>query len=376
MEKIALYVHIPFCVSKCSYCNFCSFVPKCEQIERYLQALLCEIELIAKQITEKDVFSVYVGGGTPSTLPLGYLTKIFKSLRENFKFLPNVSITIEANPNSFSIKQAQEYAQCGCNRVSFGLQSADSIVLKVLNRAHNFNDCVVAVENAKKVGIDDINVDILLGVPNQTQTILDDTLRKVVKLPITHISAYGLIVEENTLISREIDAGELILPSEDETVDMYEKTVSFLDKHGFHRYEISNFSKSGFESKHNLNYWARGEYVGFGVNAYSFFDGVHYRNTENFDLYCQSLLNGSLCQVEHEKETKKTKIEETIMLALRTTKGLDIANFNKKFKIDFEKRYEKAIAKLLKLNLIKLENGFLSIRNMYVSNAVITEFFE
>jgi len=375
MKRIALYIHIPFCVSKCAYCNFCSFVPKTNQIEKYIEALLKEIGLVSQSVNS-EIFSIYVGGGTPSVLPQGDLTNIFDAIYQHFKVLPKVSVTIEANPNSFSLEKAQEYVKCGCNRVSFGLQSADKGLLKVLNRAHDFQDCVNAVNNAKKVGIDDINVDVLLGVPTQTQAILTDTLQKVVSLPITHVSAYGLILEENTALFRQIETVKLTLPSEDETVDMYESTVAFLDKHGFSRYEISNFAKSGFESVHNLNYWDRGEFIGLGLNAYSFINGVHYRNKSDFKSYCENLLAGKLCQVEKEKETLKTKIEETIMLALRTSKGLDIAEFNQKFHVDFEKKYEKVLNKLKKLDLIKLEHGFLVIKNMYVSNSVITEFFE
>ena len=375
MKQIALYVHIPFCVSKCSYCDFCSFVPKRDQIERYIGALLTEIKLVGSK-TNKKVFSIYIGGGTPSVLPDGALKRIFNCLRKNFKLQPDVSITIEANPNSFSHSKAQEFKECGCNRLSLGLQSADETVLKVLNRKHNYTDLVNAVDYAIQAGIKDISVDVMLGVPKQTLPILRNTLRKVVDLPITHISAYGLIVEPGTKICNQIKSGELTLPSEDLAVKMYDDTVDYLKKCGFKRYEISNFAKTGYESVHNKNYWARGEFLGIGLNAYSFVNGVHYKNTSNFYEYCSQLEEGDLPITETEKETIKTSKEETIMLALRTETGLDINAFNKQFRTDFEKEYAEKIGKLLKEKLIKIENGHLMITNLYISNAVIVEFFD
>ena len=373
-EGIALYIHIPFCVSKCSYCNFCSFVPHGDQVNRYIAALQKEIELVSKTVSKK-IFSVYVGGGTPSILPSGSLLKIFNSLHDNFDFARDASVTIEANPNSFSIEKAKEFVVCGCNRVSFGLQSADSEVLKVLNRAHTYTDCVNAVNYANRCGITDINIDLMLGVPKQDKRVLLDTLQKVVSLPITHISAYGLIVEDGTLLSTQISQKKFVV-DEDKTADMYDYTVDFLARNGFIRYEISNFAKPGFESVHNQNYWDCGEFLGLGLNAYSFLNGTHFRNTSDFELYCNNLESGIVEYVDKEYQTTSTKQEEMIMLALRTTKGLDIEKFNREFGEYFEKKYARQLKKLKDLDLITIENGFLKIKNLYVSNWIITEFFE
>ena len=375
MDKIALYIHIPFCVSKCSYCAFCSFVPKQNEMEKYVEHLIKEIELVSKDCL-KPVFSIYVGGGTPSILPSGCLKRIFDSIRNNFTILKDASITIEANPNSFSLHKAKEYKKCGCNRVSFGLQSADADVLKLLNRAHTYSDCVQAVNNACHVGITDINVDILLGVPTQNFDILKDTLEKIVTLPIMHVSAYGLIIEPKTKLAKQIGDGEVVLPSEDVAVDMYDYVVEYLKNHGFSRYEISNFAKPGYQSVHNNNYWARGQYLGLGLAAYSFIDGVHFENISDLASYFAKLDRGEDCRINFEPETAKTAQEETIMLALRTDKGLDISAFNKKFNVDFEKKYEMVLEKLLKDSLVKIENGFLRIVDMYISNSIIAEFFD
>ena len=371
-KKFSLYIHIPFCVSKCSYCDFCSFVAKNEQVNAYLSALNAEIKARAQKYKNYDVTSVYIGGGTPSILPYGAISSILDEVRGNFD-IKDKNITIEANPNSFTREKAEEYSKAGCNRVSFGLQSHSPRILSVLNRKHNFADLENSVQYALEYGINDINVDIMLGVPTQTLDDIKETLQRVIGLPITHISAYGLICEPNTPLTKAIEKGELTLPDEDETVNMYDLIVDFLEKHGFSRYEISNFAKEGYESIHNKNYWARGEYLGLGLAAYSFVNGVHWNNTENFSKY----LSNPTESIENvEPETLETAKEEFIMLALRTTKGLNIAEYNKLFGADFLAEHKETIKKLIDENLVKIENGFLIINNPYISNAIIAEFFD
>lgn len=371
-NNLALYVHIPFCVSKCSYCNFCSFVPKVEQFEKYLNTLKHEIYARAKDLQNRQIFSIYIGGGTPSILPKNAIIELIQTIMANFNVLENVSITIEANPNTFSLEKAQEYKRAGCTRLSLGLQSHKPELLKLLKRAHNYQDFENAVHNAKQCGINDINADILLGVPTQTKQDILDTLNLLVKQPLTHISAYGLINEEGTPLTRAIQIGKLDLPSEESAVEMYDLTVDFLKTYGFCRYEISNFAKKGYESVHNLNYWNRGDYLGLGLNAYSFVDGVHWRNTENFDDY----INNPLLILDYEKETEKTAKEETIMLALRTEKGLNLNEYNTRFKTDFCKDFADTLNMLEKNKLIRIENGNLKVVNFSISNAIILEFFK
>ena len=371
-SQFALYIHIPFCVSKCSYCDFCSFVPKLEQITTYISALKQEIESAKEKTKGRQVSSIYIGGGTPSTLPAGAVEEIMACVRKNFDSVENCSITIEANPNSFDSEKVKEYARVGCTRLSLGLQSDNDKILKVLNRAHNFNDCVNAVQFALNNNINDINVDIMLGVPQQTKRDLEITLQKVIDLPITHISAYGLICEPNTSLTRAIEQHKLTLPSDDEAVEMYDYTVDFLAKHGFKRYEISNFAKEGYRSVHNMNYWKRGEYLGLGLAAHSFYNGTHWHNTEDFTKYLQNPTN---CREDIEHETIQTAKEEMIMLALRTTDGLDIEKYNNTFSCDFLQEYKSAINKLLENDLIQIKNGVVTIKNLYISNAIIAEFF-
>jgi oxygen-independent coproporphyrinogen-3 oxidase len=229
---------------------------------------------------------------------------------------------------------------------------------------------------AKSVGFDDINADIMLGVPDQKLADVVDVIEKITALPITHVSAYGLILEETTPLCDKVKFRELSLPSDDETVDMYDYVVAALEQKGFFRYEISNFAQKGYESVHNQNYWARGEFVGIGLNAYSFVDGVHYQNTDNFTKYCETLAKGKLPKEQEEQESHATAQNETIMLALRTTKGLDIAKFNAQFGMDFCDKYHAVLDKLLKNDLVAIEDGFLRIKSLYISNAIIAEFFE
>ena len=370
--KFSIYVHIPFCVSKCSYCNFCSFVPNEKQIQDYLVALNKEIKYRGKIYKNREVSSIYIGGGTPSILPKNSIINIVNSIKDNFSVPKNISLTIEANPNTFDLEKAKEYSLAGCNRVSLGLQSHKKEILKILNRVHTYQDFEKAVFNAVSVGIKDINADILLGVPTQTKQDLMETLSKLVKLPLTHISAYGLINEENTPLTKAIQEKRLKLPSDDIAVEMYDYTVDFLAENGFFRYEISNFAKSGFESIHNLNYWNRGEYLGLGLNAYSFVDGAHWNNTSSFNDY---LKNPTLI-LDYEKETIKTAKEETIMLALRMEKGLDINQYNKTFNTDFCKDFSNAINDLKHNSLINFEDNKLKVNNFSISNAIILEFFK
>ena len=372
MKKCSIYIHIPFCVSKCSYCDFCSFVPQNEQIQDYINALFNEIDYYKNKYHDYSITSIYIGGGTPSVLPNGSINKILAKIKENFNVLSQIEITIEANPNSFTQGKAQEYIKAGCNRISFGLQTDKLQLLKILNRAHNFDQFKKAVELAYSIGITNINADIMFGIPTQTIKDVKNTLSKLIALPISHISAYSLICEPNTPLTKAIQQGALQIPTDDETVDMYDFAVKSLEDKGFYRYEISNFAKAGCESRHNLNYWERGEYLGLGLSACSFIEGAHWQNTSNLYKY----LKFPTKVEDYEPETTETAKEEMIMLALRTIKGLDLIKYNKTFNADFLEDYKDVIDKLIKENLIEIANNHLVIKKIYISNSIIAEFFE
>jgi len=370
-KKMSIYIHIPFCVSKCTYCDFCSFVCDKDMHNQYLSALHKEIDTRATQFAGYHITSIYIGGGTPSVLPLGALSGIIQHIKKVFDVSNCNSITVEANPNSFTTQLAQELSLAGVNRMSFGLQSDDIHLLKLLNRPHGYIDFECAVKLAVEAGITDINADILLGIPTQTISQLERTLHKLVNLPITHISAYGLILEPGTPLTKAVESGRLNEVDEDLANEMYDFTVRILQNNGYQRYEISNFAIPGFESVHNLNYWNRGQYLGLGLASHSFVNGYHWQNTSELNSYIDNPTQNIL---DVELESVDTARLETIMLALRTTKGLNIAEFDAKFNADFLREYNEILTKLLEQGLITIKNGILCITDFNLSNSIIAMF--
>lgn len=371
MKPISLYIHIPFCKQKCKYCAFVSFVGKEAYYEGYINKVIEELDFHKKIIGNKEIATIYIGGGTPSVLDKHQLPKLLDHIKQNFTLKLGAEITVEANPESFTFDKAVLWKNAGVNRLSFGLQSIDDEVLKKLGRVHTYNDYLIAIENAKKAGFTNINTDILLGLQGQMVQFVLDEITKISNLGVVHISAYGLQIEDNTKLKQEVESGNYVPADEELSVLIYNSAVKKLKELGFNRYEISNFAKQGFESKHNLNYWARGEFIGVGVGAFGFIDGMHYQNTSDLHNYlkvCYKLEN-------IEKETQKTAMEEKIMLALRTERGLDINEFNRLFGFNFLEKFSKQIEKLKANNLISQEGDFIKINNFEVSNQIISEFF-
>ncbi len=370
-NSISIYIHIPFCKSKCIYCDFVSF-PNCEKFfDTYLEKVKQEIDYHASKLKNRNVKTIFIGGGTPSLLGGEDIFNLVTFVLQKFSVSKQAEITIEVNPESFTKEKALWWKKAGINRLSFGLQSDDDIVLKKLGRIHNFSQFQNAVKEAKSLGFSNISADVLLGLPNQTPQKIRQTLRKIAKLGLAHISAYGLQVEKGTKLFELIKNEQIKLPDEDLSNEIYNSAYLELKELGFHRYEISNFSKKGFECQHNQNYWVRGEFLGIGAGAYGFIDGAHYENTSNLVDYIKK----DYVPQNIEKESKKTKMEETIMLALRTEKGLNISNFNKTFNIDFCEKFKPALDKLSQQKLIKITKNHIKITNFSISNAIILQFF-
>ena len=370
-KNLSIYIHIPFCKSKCIYCNFVSF-PNCEKFfHAYLEKVKQEINYHALKLRHRTIKTIFIGGGTPSLLNGEEIFKLINHVKQKFSVSKQAEITIEVNPESFSKEKAIWWKKAGVNRLSFGLQSTDDVVLKQLGRIHTFSQFNQAVQIAQTLGFTNISADILLGLPNQTPQNIRQTLRKIAKLKVTHISAYGLQVEQGTKLFELVKNKAVVLPDEDLSNEIYNSAHLELKKLGFHRYEISNFAKVGFECKHNKNYWARGEFLGIGTGAYGFVDGMHYENTINLTDY----ITKDYLPQNAEKETEKTKMEESIMLALRTEKGLNIQNFNKIFNVDFCEKFKPALDKLLQQKLIKITKNHIKITNFSISNAIILQFF-
>lgn len=374
MEKIGIYVHIPFCVSKCKYCNFVSFTNKENFIPEYLKALVKEIELKSKEV-KNIIDTIYIGGGTPSCLPNGAISTILNSIKTNFKVDPNAEITIECNPNSVDYTKAQEWINCGVNRVSVGLQSIKQSLLKLIGRVHTKQDYVNAINILHSVGFKNINTDVMIGLPKQKQSDVKNTLLAVAKQNVTHISCYSLILENNTPLYNAVKNKEIKELSEEKAINMYAFAYKFLTKLGFNRYEVSNFAIKGYECKHNINCWNLHQYLGFGVSAHSYFKNIRYSNATTIEDYIALINKNGNAVVEKEKQTINDKIEEYIMLGLRLKNGIDVSYLKEKFDYDILKEKSLTIEKLKKLNLIEIKNNRLYATDLgfYVLNTIILE---
>ena len=362
MEDLGIYVHIPFCESKCSYCNFVSFKVKEEEKKEYINNLCKEIGLYKNK--EVNVDTIFIGGGTPTVCSSEDITKLFNSLNENFNINKNAEITLECNPNSFTEEKAKVYKSCGVNRLSFGLQSANNKLLKTINRVHNKKDFINAIKTAKNIGFKNINADILLGIPNQKLIDVKNTIKLLLKLNITHISCYSLILEENTLLFRQINEGKLKLPKEEKVIKMYDYVVKKLNKHNIKRYEVSNFAKLGYECKHNLKYWNLTNYLGLGLNAHSKINNVRYENFSVLKEYNNSLKGNEKPIKNTTNLTLEDIKEEFIMLGLRKQEGVNLSLYEEFFGERLEKIKAHEVNFLLKNNFIKIVNNNLFATNL------------
>lgn len=373
MKKLSIYVHIPFCAKRCGYCNFVTFVDKENYMFDYTACLIKEIELQAEKFKGHKVHSVYIGGGTPSHLHSGLMLKIMQALKKNYSFLRNAEISIEVNPNSLTVPKLEEYKACGVNRISIGAQTCNNNILKNINRIHNFDDFKLALELAQANGFDNISVDMLLGLPKQKVRDVKKMLKYLVSHEVKHISAYSLILERGTPMFNKVSDGKLVLPTEDKTVDMYNFVYKYLSKKGFKRYEVSNFALPDYECLHNTTYWTMGDYIGFGVAAHSYCFGERFANTNKLTEYIDNLEKGKLAVVASEKLSIEEQKEETIMLSLRTSKGINIEAFNTKFHCNLLEDKRQDINFLLTNRFIIIERGFLRLAEnaFYVLNSVV-----
>ena len=358
MKKIGVYVHFPFCVSKCKYCNFNSYADKNELQQEYLRALVKEIQSYSNKSVVVD--SIFIGGGTPSVMFDGCVSTLLSAIRTNFNVLDDAEISIESNPNSVTINKVREWQESGINRISIGLQTANNSCLKLLGRVHTRQDYINAIETIRSVGITNINTDCLIGIPKQKLSDVRYMLGLINKLKCPHISVYSLILEEDTELCRLVKAGSVKLPKEVKTLGMYNYTLKYLREQGYDRYEVSNFCKPNMECKHNYNIWNMSEYLGFGAGAHSYFDGVRYSNVLGVESYIDAINKGTSTVDARESVTKEELLEETIMLGLRTSKGIDLEKIKKTFGVDILSTKEKEIRYLR-------DNGFISIKGKYLS---------
>lgn len=362
-----IYVHIPFCLSKCSYCSFVS-KPGCEEeIEKYINFLCEEIRGKCKLFKNKVCKTIYFGGGTPSLINEKLIQKVLKTIKNNYNLVNNVEISLECNPCTINYNKLLNYKKFGINRLSFGVQSFNDNELKILSRRHNSTTAKNAIQMAKEIGFNNISADVMIGIPGQTKHSLQLSVQQLIDLNVCHISAYMLMLEEGTKLFAQVKSGDVCVASDDESVDMYDMVYNMLIKNGFKRYEISNFAKTGFECKHNKIYWQLDEYVGFGVSAHSYYNGIRYANSDVFEEYYKGLSTSEIL-------TTKDKIEELIMLGLRQECGVAISSLlNLGYDILNERKNE--IEKLLKNNLICIEDGHIKItqNNFGLTSAIILQ---
>ncbi|RGY02028.1 oxygen-independent coproporphyrinogen III oxidase [Blautia sp. OF03-15BH] len=380
MKELELYLHIPFCVKKCNYCDFLSAPAGEETRAAYVDTLLEEIRGFDEP-EDYEVVTVFFGGGTPSILPGQAILRIMEALREKFSFRKGAEITLEANPGTVDKEKLSFYKKAGINRLSFGLQSADAEELKKLGRIHTWEKFLESFQLAREAGFSNINVDLMSALPGQTKESWEKTLRQVLALQPEHISAYSLIIEEGTpfyqLYEKDVerrDAGEEpeLIPSEEEERAMYEATGRILKEQGYLHYEISNYAKPGRECCHNLGYWQRRDYLGFGLGASTLLNPVRYKNTEDLEAY----LGGDFSKKEFFVLTKDNQIEETMFLGLRVLEGVSKEQFREQFSCELRVVYRKELEKLEKEGLLEEEGDFvrLTSRGIDLSNPVLAEF--
>lgn len=356
-EELGLYIHIPFCIKKCKYCDFVSFSNKMNIVEEYIEVLKQEIE--KAKIENKKITTIYFGGGTPSAIDAKYIQEILDKIRDKWN-IENAEITIEVNPGTVDVSKLEDYLKMGINRLSIGLQSTSNMLLKLIGRIHTYEEFLSSYEIARKVGFSNINVDLMIGLPTQNLTDVEEDLKKILELNPEHISIYSLIIEANTPIEKEIKEKRMYLPSEDAERKMYWKVKENLEQSGYIHYEISNFSKPNYMSKHNSNCWNQKEYIGFGLAAHSYINGERKSNTENLEEY---ILQKGAKKTVHEKQDIDAMQKEFMMLGLRKIEGVSISDFKNKFVENPIFIFRQELDTLVKQELIEIEEDNIKLTN-------------
>ena len=379
-NNFGVYIHIPFCKKKCNYCDFISFCNKDNLIEDYIECLKKEIENF--DFLNKNVTTIYLGGGTPSYIKCKYIVDILNLLKEKLKSnktpFNDLEITIEVNPGTVTKEKLEMYRKVGINRLSIGLQETNNNLLKQIGRIHTFEDFLHTYDLAKEVGFNNVNVDLMIALPNQKISDIKESLEKIVNLNPNHISVYSLIVEEGTLIEKQIEEGKMLLPSDEEERNMYWYVKNFLELAGYNHYEISNFSKKVQESKHNLNCWNQEEYIGFGLASHSYINKTRFCNISNLEKYIENIKNNDFekSKIIEEKQTKEDEEKEYIMLGFRKIEGVSISRFKEKFLENPLFLYRKELDKLVNegLIIVDLDNIKLTNKGLDLANIVFEEF--
>lgn len=373
----SVYIHIPFCQQICYYCDFNKFMMDRQPVDQYLEYLEKEIVESVKRTPITNLKTVFVGGGTPTALDLKQTQTLIDMInRHIIKGQTAVEMTFESNPNEISKEKLQILKDGGVNRISFGAQTFDEGLLKKIGRTHTPNEIEEAIQTAKEVGIDNINLDLMYALPGQTMEQFIDSLDKAMELPIQHISAYSLIIEPKTVFYIEMNRGKLKPAPEEDEAAMYDFLMKYLKEKGFHQYEISNFEKNGLESKHNLVYWNNDEYFGFGAGAHGYVKGVRYSNAGPLKKYFQLIDENGVAVIHEHIVTKQEKMEEEMFLGLRKMKGVSEVEFSAKYGATFNEIFPNVIEKLSKDGLVVYEDDYLRLthKGKLLGNEVFQQF--
>ncbi len=379
-KDLGIYIHIPFCISKCYYCDFVSYESSKEDvIKNYIDSLCNEVLQNFEIISSRNISSIYIGGGTPSYIPATYIKQILDTIKLVTNITDNTSITIEVNPKTITKEKVQIYKECNINRISIGLQSTHDEVLIASGRKHTFEDFKTTIKLFKEAGFSNISADIIYPLPKLTLPKFTESLNTICNMDeIKHISVYNLEVHENTKLDFLLKEGFATLVDEDEEYEMKEALDSILTSNNFNRYEISNYSKKGYESKHNLLYWNQGEYLGFGINSSSFVNSTRYTNIADIDKYMSIYLNNlneeSISQINELSDEELMK--EYVILKLRLQNGVNKEEFKYKFKLDITKVFKEAIDLNIRKELLinDSNNIYLTSKGLEVANIVWESF--
>jgi len=367
-----LYIHIPFCARKCIYCDFFSILYDEGLALGYITTVVQELDL--RKEAAGELKTVYIGGGTPTTVPTLSLIRLIKKIKDSFALSPDVEITIEANPGTIDQKKARALSDAGVNRFSVGVQSFNDYELKLLGRIHSFEDVIKTIAAVRYADVGNVSIDLMYGIPGQTMDGWRHNVEMAVELSPEHISAYELTPEKGTPLYEAMSRGELEKPPEEVILEMYYHAIDRFGESGYRHYEISNFGKPGFECRHNLNYWNRGEYIGIGAGAHSFIGDKRIKNINDIGRYIEAVQKGDLAIEESVEISCEEAIRESILLGLRRTEGLNIRGCREDLGIDLEPAARELIAK----RLLESSGGYLRLtrEGIVVSNTVITELFQ
>jgi len=376
-RALGLYIHIPYCIHKCGYCDFNSHPIKYDEMKTYVDALIVELNYYAQKYSPgRIVNTIFLGGGTPTTLSVSQLERILKECEKKFKITTDAEITIEANPATIRTDQLKSIRQTGYNRISVGVQSFDQTELKILDRAHGVEEIHCTVDRAREAGFKNLSLDLMFAIPNQTLEGWENNLRQALDKSPEHLSTYNLTIEKGTTFWKLQSNGKLNMPDSNHQLELYEQTITLLKKNGFHHYEISNFALPGKECRHNITYWQNTNALGLGAGASSYINGVRFKNTNSPAYYIRNVKERHMSIESSESLETRQAMGETIMLELRLLKGVNIRKFEDRFQISFKSIFGNIIASLKEKELITIEQGQLRLsgKGLFLADSVILEF--